>query len=420
MPPPTVITLSPITPAAAGLSTSTVGEPSVSSNGQEALFSGNWYTAHSTNGGHTWNLLSPFSFFPPAAGGFCCDQSLMFIPKIGMHVWILQYLEANGSNVLRIAYKSNNLGTASGWKWWDFVPTNFNSQWSNEWFDYNHCAVSDNFLYVGTNMYRRTHRPPPLKPKDDFTRATLFRIPFTAFTPGVQLTVDHFSTTTSSSLHCVQGAASTLYFGSHEGGQGNKLRVFAWPESSPTVTSKVIPITTWNGATPYGPVGPGGANWIGRCDGRITGAWLAKGTLGFMWAANRQGNSRPFPFVRVVRIAEANMTRIDEPDIWSSTTAFAYPDACPNADGDIGVTLFAGGNQVHPVHMVGVRTASGTKWNLRSVAKSTNSPTNDLWGDYLTCRRDHPNGAQWVASGFSLQGGSGIANVVPHFVRFKV
>lgn len=411
MPPPTIITKTPITPVATGMQTSTVGEPSVSSNGQETLYSGNWYAAHSANAGQTWNLLDPFSFFPAAAGGFCCDQTLIFIPKIAMHVWVLQYVKSNNTNVLRIAFKPKQLGATAGWKWWDLVPATFNPQWSNEWFDYNHCAISDNFLYVGTNMFAGA--------TDSFTRATMFRIPFSAFKPNAQLTVDHFSTSTNFSLRCVQGAAATMYFGSHEGGQGNKLRVFAWPESSTAVTSKVVPITAWNGATPYGPVGPGNANWIGRCDGRITGAWLAKGTLGFMWSVNKQAPARPFPFVRVVRIAEATMTRIDEPDIWNSSTAFAYPDACPNDQGDVGITLFAGGNTVHPAHLIGVRPVAGATWSLRTVAKSTHSPTQAKWGDYLTCRRDHPNGKEWVASGYTLQGGGGIANVVPHFVRFK-
>ena len=93
MPPPTVVLKSVLTPAAGSLQTSTVGEPSVSAHGQDVLFTGNWYAAYSTNSGGTWSLLNPFTFFPSAAGGFCCDQSLIYIPKIGVHVWILQYIK---------------------------------------------------------------------------------------------------------------------------------------------------------------------------------------------------------------------------------------------------------------------------------------------------------------------------------------
>lgn len=411
MPPPTVITKSNIVPSAGGMQSSTVGEPSLSSNGQEALFSGNWYAAHSTNSGLTWNPLKPFNFFPAAAGGFCCDQSLIYVPGLGLHVWILQYLKSNNTNVLRIAFKANQLGVQAGWKWWDLVPAAINPAWSQEWFDYNHCSYSDNFLYVGTNMFAGA--------TDRFTRAVMFRIPFTAFAPNAQLSVQHFTTTTNFSLRCVQGASTVMYFGSHEGSLANKLRIFRWPDNAAQVTSKVVPITAWNGASPYGPVGPGNSNWIGRCDGRITAAWLANGRLGFMWSANKQGSARPFPFVRVVRISEATLSLIDQPDIWNGNFAFAYPDAAPNQSGDIGITLFAGGGTSHPAHFIGVRTAAGATWNLAKIATSTHSPTQNKWGDYLTCRRDHPNAAHWVASGYSLQGGGEIVNIEPHFVRFR-
>jgi hypothetical protein len=407
---PTVVLKSILTPAAASLQTSTVGEPSVSSNAKEVLYSGNWYAAHSVNSGATWALINPYTFFPPAAAGFCCDQTLIFIPKIGVHVWILQYVKGpapSTTNVLRIAFKANTLGTPTGWKWWDFVPGNFDPAWAKDWFDYNHCAFSDHFLYVGTNMFSAT---------DTFTRAVMFRIPLGAFSTGT-LTVQRFATTTSFSLRCVQGASTDMYFAAHQG--ANALRIFRWPDAGP-LTSKVVPVTAWNGATPYGPVGPGASNWIGRCDGRITGGWITGTTLGFMWSANKQGTRRPYPFIRVARINSATMTLVDEPDIWSSSTAAAYPDAYPNTQGVVGITMFAGGGTMQPAHYVGTRTPAATSWSLLKVAQSTHSPTQPKWGDYLTVRRDNPDTNLWVASGYTLQGGGGIANITPHFVRFKL
>lgn len=408
---PKLVTVSPISFAGPSIQTSTVGEPSLSANAQEVLFSGNWYAAYSNTAGAAWVPLDPFTFFPSVAGGFCCDQTMIYIPKANVHVWILQYIKQNGQNVLRIAFKPKNLATAQGWRWWDFVPSQFDPGWSQDWFDYNHAAISDNFLYVGTNMFASNG--------DSFRRAVIFRIPVGAFAPGAALTVERFATTTNFSLRCVQGATSTMYFVSHEGSLARNLRIFAWPENVPGVTSSVVAITPWAGATPYGPVGPGNSNWIGRCDGRITGAWLANGTLGFMWTANRQGTARPYPYVRVVRVAEQAMTPIDEPDIWSSSLAYGYPDACPNDNGDIGITLFAGGNAAHPAHLVGIRTAASATWKLKVVKQSTHSPAQNKWGDYLTCRRDNPLGTDWVASGYTLQGGGQIANVKPHFVRFR-
>jgi hypothetical protein len=410
MPSPNITAISTITPAAAGLQTSTVGEPSLCAIGNEVLFSGNWYAAHSSNAGTAWSGLDPYSFFPPVAGGFCCDQTLIAVPHAGLVVWLLQYTANPNSNVLRVAFKSNNLSQKSGWKWWDLVPGAIDPAWASEWFDYNHAAISDGFLYVGTNMFQN----------NSFKRAVLFRIPISAFQPGAQLQLEHFATSSNFSLRCVQGAGPVMYFASHEGGTGRKLRVFSWPDNSPTITSNVVSITAWSGLSPYGPVGPGTSNWIGRCDGRITGAWRAGGKLGFMWSANKQSTQRPFPFIRVVRIDEATKALVDEPDIWNSNHATAYPEACPNSSGDVAVTLFAGGGAVHPTHLVGVRTASAATWKFKAVKRSTHSPAQDKWGDYLTCRPDPGSANGWIAAGYTLQGGGGIANIQPHLVRFTV
>ena len=74
------------------------------------------------------------------------------------------------------------------------------------------------------------------------------------------------------------------------------------------MTSTLVSITPWNQGWPYGPVGPGASNWIGRCDGRITGGWLANGTLGFMWTANKQDpwdgrDSREATFIEKLKAA---------------------------------------------------------------------------------------------------------------------
>jgi hypothetical protein len=111
-----------------------------------------------------------------------------------------------------------------------------------------------------------------------------------------------------------------------------------------------------------------------------------------------------------------NRTIIEEPDIWSSSVAFAYPAACPNDDGVVGLGLFFGGGGSHPAHAVGFR--DGGAWVLSATGVSTHAPPGAAWGDYLTCRRHEPSGAEWVASGFTLQGGSDRRFVQPRYVHF--
>ena len=94
-----------------GGQTSTVGEPSLANNGRHILYTGNWYAARSADSGTSWVLVDPFTFFPPAGGGFCCDQTALYDQAHDLTIWLLQYVEKDDRNVLRIAVKSGPLDT---------------------------------------------------------------------------------------------------------------------------------------------------------------------------------------------------------------------------------------------------------------------------------------------------------------------
>ena len=111
----------------------------------------------SSDGGTSWSLLNPATLFPAVDGGFCCDQTVLFKPAApALTFWILQYRQAAGTNTLRVAVNRTANMANNGWYWWDFKPVRVNSAWVNEWFDFNHAALSDNFLYVGSNVWRVT------------------------------------------------------------------------------------------------------------------------------------------------------------------------------------------------------------------------------------------------------------------------
>jgi hypothetical protein len=139
--------------AATGGQTSTVGEPSLANNGRQILLTGNWYASRSLDNGASWDVLSPFSLFPPADGGFCCDQTAIYDPTRDLTFWLLQYCQQDGTNTLRLAMKQGATLGNSDWIWWDFRPEEVNAGWRGEWFDYNHAALSNNFLYVSSNVY---------------------------------------------------------------------------------------------------------------------------------------------------------------------------------------------------------------------------------------------------------------------------
>ncbi|MFQ6028984.1 MAG: hypothetical protein ACE5Q6_16000 [Dehalococcoidia bacterium] len=395
-----------LTDADTGVQTSNVGEPSVANNGREILVTGNWFASRSLDNGATWDHINPFDYFPPASGGFCCDQVVQYDRSRDLTFWLLQYIADNNSNTLRLAVKQGATLGNNAWYWWDFRPNTVNSSWTNQWFDYPGMSLSNDYLYVTTNKFNINN---------GFAGAVVFRFPLDDLAAGQNLTYRVWSTTSFGSLRCVQGARDTMYFASHSNRQ--RIRVWTWPEADNQPQGTNVSVTRWNGGFYQAPQ-PGGGNWLGRADGRITGAWAANGQLGFMWTAN-SSNTRPQPHIRVAVVDDTTKQLLAEPDIWSRTQAFAYPDASSNDRGHVGVTFCMSSESIHPSHVVGIRddfVPNG--WDLRMTQAGTDSPTDNKWGDYLNCRRHSPDGLTWIASGYTLQGGTNRRNVEPRVVHF--
>jgi hypothetical protein len=388
---------------ATGGRTSTVGEPSLSNAGNNIFFTGNWYAAQSSDHGASWSNVDPFTIFPPIDGGFCCDQTSIYIPQVNLTVWLLQYVKSSTSNVMRIAVQS----PAGTWRFWNIRPTNINSTFTNQWFDYNSAAISDNFLYITNNMFTAT--------TNTWTRAVVMRIPFTSLQGTGPLAFQSFTTTQNGSLRCTLGATKVMYFGSQN--SSSQIRLFTWPESSASVTTQNVNVASWNNSQPYAAKCPDGNDWLSRTDGRITAAWTGAGEIGFAWTSNKSG-TRPFPYVRVVRINEATKAVIAQPDLWNSAFAYAYPDVCPNTDGVPAISVFMGGGTKFPSHVIGILDAGA--WKLQIARSGTNGPSDGKWGDYVTCRRHSTDNTSWIAAGYTLQGGPNRSNIVPQFVHFRI
>jgi len=388
---------------ATGALTSTINEPSTAASGRNAFITGNWFASQSTDAGASWSFVNPFTRFPSAAGGFCCDQVVLYEPSRDIWIWILQYVESGGSNIFRVAVCRG--ATFGSWYYWDFSPTALNASWTDMWFDYPDAALSSNHLYITFNAFN-TGRA--------FLRSFAFKLPLNALRDATSLSYQWWSTTTHGSLRLTQGATSSMFFASHNGGR--QLRVFGWPDSSGSIGAFDVTVSPWM-AGPYSAPGPGGAEWLSRIDSRITGAWVTGTRAGFLWTAAAQ-TGRPLPYVKGAVVDTTTRTLVEQPDIWNQSSAFAYPAASPNAAGVIAVSLFFGGGPRHPSHVVGFR--DGTVWRLVITRAGTNGPPNGAWGDYLSCRRYAPASSEWVASGYTLQGGTDRRNVDPQYVHFGI
>ena len=370
--------------------TSSICEPTTAASGNNIFVTGNWFASRSTNGGSNFAFVDPFSAFPSAAGGFCCDQIVLYDPSRDIWIWILQYWETGGNNIFRVAISRGN--SFGSWYYWDFSPRALNPAWTDMWFDYPDAAISANHIYITFNAYDTA------EPRPRWQRAFVFKLPLDTLQNGSSLGYQWWSTTANGSLRLTQGAMTTMFFASHNG--GTRLRVYSWPDGSGTIGSFDVNVSAYS-AGPYSAPGPGGAEWLRRTDSRITGAWLTGSRAGFMWTAGA-GAGRPFPYVKVAVVDTATRSLTGQPDIWNTSSAFAYPAACPNAQGVVGVSLFFGGGTRHPSHVVGFR--DGDAWRLVVTRSSTHGPNGGAWGDYVWCTRHQPQTSEWVASGFTLQG----------------
>jgi hypothetical protein len=391
---------------ATGVLTSTINEPTAAGFLDELFVTGNWFASRSGDGGTTWELVNPFTAFPAAGGEFCCDQIVLHERGRNLWVWILQYEEQAGSNVFRLAVSTS---VAGPWSYWDFGPGLVDPTWAtNAWFDYPDAATSDNNLFITFNVFSAA--------SEAWLGAAVFKLPIDGLVSG-NLQYQVYPITTHGSLRLTRGATSDMYFASHRG--QNPIRIFRWPDA-PGATMSWFDVSsgTWTGRDPYSSRGPGGAEWLGRLDPRITGGWVVGDQVGFLWTANASPD-RPQPYVKALVVDAQTKSLVSEPDIWNDGGAWAYPSACPNANGVVGISLFfGGGEQSHPGHVVGF--LEGDQWVLALSGASTHGPVGGSWGDYVSCEVHDPEGTEWVASGYTLQGGTDRQFIEPRYVHFGI
>ena len=290
------------------------------------------------------------------------------------------------------------------------------------WFDFPDLGLTRKHLYLTTNVYDA---------QDRWVRAVVVRWPRSGLTKAGPLPHEHWTTTTAGSLRPVAGAGAggagdTMWFGSTDLASSS-LRVFAWPDSSPSMTQWSVRVSPWDDGdySARGGAGGGGAagaEWLTRADDRITGAFRWGSHLGFAWSSGRRAG-RPHPFVRCAIIDESTLTVVGEPDLWSAAGAWAYPALAPTVSGRVGMAAYFGG-QSRPALAVGslsgfpLRVGAVPAWDMATVSTSSHSPTDGKWGDYLTIRAHPTRRTSWVAVGSTLQGGTNRRNLEPRVVVF--
>jgi|GEM_PF-2490068 len=398
----TIFKNSPLGTGAPSGQKSVVNEPSVGTNGNNIFYSGNWYAARSTDGGLTFSYVNPYADMPE----FCCDQEVIYDPSRDIFIWYRQGVAnaTTGVNRIRLGISNDN---AASWYFYDFYPTIINSSWTNQWWDYPYLSLGTNYLYIATNMFNSGN---------SWTRSVIMRFPLDDLRDHVGFSYNYVDWNSNFNFALVQGATDTMYWGTHI--STSSLRIFEWGEtSSYTWYDRAVP--AWM-ETPRGwahCAGPDGYNWCARTDDRITGGWLANGTIGFFWNV-KEGAGFTYPYINSATFAQSNKSYTGRPYIYNSSYAFQYGYAYPDKRGNLGIAAFYGGGSLYPSPLVGISDDYSAGWELVSTGRGTNGPNSLKWGDYLRVRPVTPSGKTWAATAYTLQGGSGNSNADPRYIEF--
>jgi hypothetical protein len=409
LPPFTVIRATNLRAAVPQPFVSTVAEPCAAKAGPAVFVTGNVFAASSTDSGATFRFLDPAAAFPPAAGGFCCDQSVLYDPGRDLFLWALLYFDDGTTNTLRLAVAHGAQDLAAGrWEYHDITPRDVLLP-GGRFLDYPQLALGTNHLYLTANAFR-------VGVSGKFTDALILRLGLDDLAAGAAPSVDFYGTNDGHfTFTPVQSAGTIMYWAAHDP-KRFALRLYRWSEGSLVVRFSDLAIAPYARGTEGICPGPDGRSWCGGTDDRIQTGWLAGGILGFMWNAP-QAKGRSFPYLRVVRIDEASRHVVDEPDLFSTEFAIQHPAVAVNARGDLaGVVAFGGGAR-HPSVAGFIAEGGAPPWNLRELAMGDSGPLRNRWGDFFCARPDYPDGMTWVLSGHVLRGGGSDAFTQPYLFR---
>ena len=184
-----------------------------------------------------------------------------------------------------------------------------------------------------------------------------------------------------------------------------------------SATSFSVDVPTFNSDQPYTSLTPDNRNWLERVDRRMTGGTQAGQQLFFAWTAGPGGvNARPNPYVQIACVDTATQKLVNSINIWDPVDAIACAALGTNGQDEVGISYSIGGPGRFPSHVVGILTNPPV---YKMTFAGQRGPNDRKWGDYLAVRRCHPDGARFIASGYTLMHGAGNNDATPNIVIFE-
>jgi hypothetical protein len=411
-------------------STYYVVEPTAAMNGRMVLYSGNKFDELSADYGQTFSFLNPYTNPPPNTNGFCCDQVTYYDRTRGLTLWFRQYHmqgdhqdSPSSADRLSVARGQYNLANAL---WTDNTmrPQDFGYPAYGVWFDYPDIAVTNNYVYITTNVFSQTST---ITNAGINLGALIFRASLDALASGGVVTWDKamYPYPSGWNLKLAHGSTDTMYFASTL--DNNTIRIYSWPDNSSLPSFVDRDVDAWYDV-PFIAIAPDNSNFLGYENGRIRAAWVAKGQVGLMWDS-AQGTGFPYPHVRWARFNLPGLNLADQGQIWNPGYAWAYPSAHPNDRGDVGGTIAFGGGALYPGSALWIsdsyngNTLQPLEYYAAAFGNSGGPPVTSTvginhWGDYLDAQRAVPYSNTWVGTGYVLDGGYDQNNVRTHFFWF--
>lgn len=410
--------------SATGGSADDTDEPSVANDGNNVLYTGNWYGATSSDSGHTFSYVDPYTLGPTPTlpnGGFCCDQVAIHSPsQYDITAWGLLYCNVTncttgvGDNIIRLAVARNQADLASStFDYYDFSAQTFGFP-QGDWLDYPHFGLGANSLYLSMNVFNG----------GTFVSDIMVRYDLNSFTTGNwsaswYTNNQDFTWTPTDTSHDSFG-----YWAATKSGDGTLVRVYNWPEGTDfTHVGFNDFAVTFNSENKNGScAAPDGQNWCAFNDSRVkTGGEVGTSTVYFMWDA-KQGGSFPYPYTEWASfdVSTGPATSIAAHQIWNSSFAWQFPGLGIDNRGNLGVSIQIGGGGTYPQSQFLLNddlTAALPSFSAFFLDSGAHS--NTRWGDFLTARPatlPGSTGNTWLVTGFTLHdNGSGGAVTTPHF-----
>lgn len=399
---------------------SVLAEPTVASNGRFVFAAGNFSHAEfSGNGGATWTDR-PLPAGPANAPILCCDQDTQYDDS--RRVLLHSYLYINAS-VTDSAIAIDVRRKLSG-------PINCHfllNPAGNQLLDFPHIGLTEGFLWLTSNTIGGGTQ-----------NAQMFKFPLApivdcAGSVSGSVFSWNFAIEGQKVWRPYQGTNTRdEMFWSHNRNT-TELRIFTWADGAAAPVNTLRTVSAWSNVDPDCRGGVNNTDYVGFINVGLFGfnhvGAAGQERLYTYWSAG--GPPQAHVRAAVHQLVGTTGTPaigglLAQPHLFNSGNCIAFPEVTASKKGHIGFVLAfggrAGGGTIAVGPAAGIAdefTSIGNPLIVFFFAAATHNPANGRYGDYLDVAPQEPCEKAFVGIGYSLNGGTALANINSRYVEFS-